>query len=146
MNYSLARCLVRLRGPLCLTVLTLGMSGCSSQVPATPKVLRCGVGPYFPTPGETRKQIEPFYRRLARQLEVLAGGFVTEGRIGLAEALRAGTLDVAWMGPWGYVLARHHDPSLRAIATVKYKDKPTYHALLLARADVPFATLEAAIA
>jgi phosphonate transport system substrate-binding protein len=108
------------------------------------KRLRCGVGPYFPTPSENRKQFEPLFQEMARQVDVPAEVVVTDDWIGLAEALRAGTLDVAWMGPWGYVLARHHDPLLRAIATVTYKGRPTYHALLLARADAPFGNLDEA--
>src|SRR5262245_21455967 len=99
MNHPLARCLAPLGGPLCLIILILGIGGCSSQEPTTPKVLRCGVGPYFPTPGENRKQFEPFYQEVGRQVQLPAEVFVTEDWIGLAEALRAGTLDVAWMGP-----------------------------------------------
>lgn len=38
------------------------------------------------------------------------------------------------------------DPSLQAIATVKYKDKPTYYSVLMARADAPFNPLNEAIA
>src|SRR5262245_38380371 len=109
-------------------ILVLGTTGCGSHNPAAARPLRCGVGPYFPTPGENRKQFEPFFREVALQVDLQAEVFVTEDWVGLAEALRAGTLDVAWMGPWGFVLARHHDPSLQAIATVKYKDRPTYHA------------------
>ncbi|MGL4240512.1 MAG: phosphate/phosphite/phosphonate ABC transporter substrate-binding protein, partial [Beijerinckiaceae bacterium] len=40
--------------------------------------------------------------------------------------------DVAWMGPWGYVLA-HHEGGARAIATVKYDGRPFYHAIILSR-------------
>jgi hypothetical protein len=90
-----------------------GSSGTGDAAPLTR--LRCGVGPYFPTPGETRKQFDPLFEEMAKQLGVPAEIVVTEDWIGLAEALRARTLDVCWMGPWGYVLARHHDPSMTAI-------------------------------
>src|SRR5262245_17586602 len=121
-------------------VLTAG--GCRQA--ETP--VKFGVGPYFPTPGENRKQFDPFFNDLAKQIQRPAEVTAADDWIGIAEALRSRTLDVAWMGPWGFVLARYHDPSMQAIATVKYKDKPTYHALLLASADAPFNSLDEAIA
>lgn len=108
--------------------------------------LSFGVGPYFPVPNENRKQFEPLFNQLAEQVNLPAEVTVADDWIGISEALRSRTLDVAWLGPWGYVLARHNDPSLQAIATVKYKDKPTYYSVLMARADAPFNTLDEAIA
>jgi phosphonate transport system substrate-binding protein len=108
--------------------------------------LKFGVGPYFPTPGENRKQFEPLFNDLAKQVNLPAKVTVTDDWVGISEALRSGTLDAAWLGPWGYVLANHNEPSIKAIATVKYKDKPTYFAVLMARADAPFNTLDEAIA
>jgi phosphonate transport system substrate-binding protein len=108
--------------------------------------LTFGVGPYFPTPNENRKQFEPLFSALADQVNLPAEVTVAEDWIGISEALRSRTLDVAWLGPWGYVLAKHNDPSLQAIATVKYKDQPTYYSVLMARADAPFNTLDEAIA
>lgn len=108
--------------------------------------LSFGVGPYFPTPNENRKQFEPLFDALAEQVNLPAEVTVADDWIGISEALRSRTLDVAWLGPWGYILAHHNDPSLQAIATVKYKDKPTYYAVLMARADAPFNTLDEAIA
>lgn len=108
--------------------------------------IKFGVGPYFPTPGENRQQFEPLFNELARQVGASADVTVAEDWVGISEALRSGTLDVAWLGPWGYVLAHHNEPSLEAIATVKYKDQPTYFSVLMAKADAPFDTLEEAIA
>jgi len=108
--------------------------------------LKFGVGPYFPTPGENSKQFEPLFNELAKQVNLPAKVTVTEDWVGISEALRSGTLDAAWLGPWGYVLANHNEPSIQAIATVKYKEKPTYYAVLMARADAPFNTLDEAIA
>jgi len=108
--------------------------------------LKFGVGPYFPIPNENRKQFEPLFKSLAAQLNLTADVTVTDDWIGISEALRSETLDVAWLGPWGYVLAHHNEPSLQAIATVKYKDKPTYYSVLMARAEAPFNTLDEAIA
>jgi phosphonate transport system substrate-binding protein len=108
--------------------------------------LEFGVGPYFPTSGENRKQFEPLFNELARAVNLPAKVTVADDWVGISEALRSGTLDAAWLDPWGYVLAHQNEPSIQAIATVKYKDKPTYYSVLMARADAPFNTLDEAIA
>lgn len=109
------------------------------------EVLEFGVGPYFPTPNETRDQFEPLFEAIAAEAGLEAKVVVTEDWIGISEALRSGTLDVAWLGPWGYVLAEHNEPSLEAIATVKYNEEPIYYSILMAKADAPFDTLDEAI-
>ena len=116
--------------------------------PETDKIseIKFGVGPYFPTPNENREQFDPFFERLAAAVDLPADITVTEDWVGISEALRSRTLDVAWLGPWGYVLANHNEPSIEAIATVKYKENPVYYSVLMARADAPFDTLEEAIA
>jgi phosphonate transport system substrate-binding protein len=114
--------------------------------PVALEQIQFGVGPYFPTPNENRQQFEPLFEMLAAEAGLPAKTVVTEDWIGISEALRSGTLDVAWLGPWGYVLAKHNEPSLEAIATVKYKEQPVYYSVLMARADAPFDTLEEAIA
>jgi phosphonate transport system substrate-binding protein len=145
----------RLRGILLAALMLAVVVACGSPSPeqttsasssATLSEIRFGVGPYFPIPDENRKQFEPLFQELAQQLDLPANITIADDWVGISEALRSGTLDVAWLGPWGYVLARHNAPSIQAIATVKYKDKPTYHSVLMARADAPFNTLEEAIA
>jgi phosphonate transport system substrate-binding protein len=108
--------------------------------------LKFGVGPYFPTPSETRNQFEPLFQKMAASVNADADVTVTQDWVGISEALRSGTLDVAWLGPWGFVLAQHAEPSLEAIATVKYQGNPYYYSLLMTRADAPYNTLEEAIA
>lgn len=108
--------------------------------------LKFGVGPYFPTPSETRNQFEPLFQKMAASVNAEADVTVTQDWVGISAALRSGTLDVAWLGPWGFVLAQHAEPSLEAIATVKYRGDPYYYSLLMARADAPYDTLEQAIA
>lgn len=108
--------------------------------------IKFGVGPYFPTPGENSKQFEPLFKELAQKVNLPSEVTVAEDWVGISEALRSGTLDAAWLGPWGYVLAHHNEPSIQAIATVEYKDKPTYYSVLMARLNAPFNTLDEAIA
>ncbi len=112
--------------------------------PATTK-LKFGVAPYFPTQAENRKQFQPLADELGKETGLPVELVLADDWVGISEALRAGTLDVAWLGPWGYVLAHHGEPAMQAIATVKYKGKPTYQAVLMARADAPFNTLDEAI-
>ena len=50
-------------------------------------------------------------------------------------ALSSGQVDVAWMGPWGYVIA-HNQGAGDVIATAKYNGKPVYHAIVIARPDI----------
>lgn len=130
-----------LAGIACFTVIACS----TTSVEQSNNVLRFGVGPYFPTPNETRDQFEPLFNQLAEAVGKEADVTVTEDWVGISEALRSQTLDVAWLGPWGYVLANHNAPEIQAIATVKYNEDPTYYSVLMARADAPFDTLEEAI-
>jgi len=92
--------------------------------------IRFAVGPFQPTAGDTRKAYEPFFRHIAEQLGRPYELTVTTDWAGIAIALGSGTVDVAWMGPWGYVLA-NNESGAQAIATVKYDGKPTYHAVII---------------
>jgi phosphonate transport system substrate-binding protein len=94
--------------------------------------LRFAVGPFLPTPSDTRRAFEPFFKHLAERLARPYELVVTNDWAGISIALANSQADVAWMGPWGYVLA-HHEGGARAIATVKYDGRPTYHAIILAR-------------
>lgn len=96
--------------------------------------LRFAVGPFQPTATDTRKAYEPFFRYLAEKLGREFELAVTTDWAGIAIALANQQADIAWMGPWGYVLA-HNEGGAQAIATVKYDGKPTYHAIIVSRAD-----------
>jgi phosphonate transport system substrate-binding protein len=106
--------------------------------PAGAETLRFAVGPFQPTPGDTRKAYEPFFAYLAKTLGVDYELVVTTDWAGIATALATGQADVAWMGPWGYVLA-NREGGAQAIATVKYDGKPTYHAIVVGRPDLQIA-------
>jgi phosphonate transport system substrate-binding protein len=94
--------------------------------------LRFAVGPFQPTPGDTRKAYEPFFKYLAQKLGADYELVVTNDWAGIAIALANGQADIAWMGPWGYMLA-HHQGGAKAVATVKYDGKPFYLAIILGR-------------
>jgi len=94
--------------------------------------LRFGVGPLQPTPTETKKAYEPFFAYLAKQLNREYDLTATTDWAGISVALANKQVDLAWMGPWGYVLA-HDDSGVRAIATAKYDGKPIYHAIVVCK-------------
>jgi phosphonate transport system substrate-binding protein len=112
---------------LAAAVLALGAGSVSAQ-----EKLRFAVGPFQPTPTDTRRAFEPFFKHLADKLGRPSELVVTNDWAGISVALANRQADVAWMGPWGYVLA-HHEGGARAIATVKYDGKPFYHAIILSR-------------
>ncbi len=94
--------------------------------------IRFAVGPFQPTAGDTRRAYEPFFAHLAGALGRPFELTVTTDWAGIAVALGSGQSDCAWMGPWGYVLARDR-AGAEALATVLYDGRPTYHAVILAR-------------
>ncbi len=100
--------------------------------------VRFAVGPFQPTAGDTRRAFEPFFAHLARALGRPYELTVTTDWAGIAVALGSGQADCAWMGPWGYVLAKDR-AGAEALATVLYEGRPTYHAIILGRPDLAIA-------
>lgn len=97
--------------------------------------LHFAVGPLLPTATETTKAWDPFFKFLAGKLGVEYDLAATTDWAGVAVSLASGQSDVAWMGPWGYILA-NDDSGAQAIATAKYDGKPIYHAIVIARPDL----------
>ncbi len=108
-------------------------AGVPTGRPATvPAVLRFGVGPLLPTATDTKAAWEPFFAWLASQLGTRAEVAAVDSWGGISVALGSDQLDVAWMGPFGYVLA-HARSGAEAIATAKYDGRPVYHAIVVGR-------------
>ena len=106
------------------------LGAASARAQTTP--IRFAVGPFQPTAGDTRRAYEPFFTHLAAALGRPFELTVTTDWAGIAVALANDQVDCAWMGPWGYVLAKGR-AGAEALATVQYQGKPTYHAIILAR-------------
>jgi phosphonate transport system substrate-binding protein len=104
----------------------------------TRKTLHFGVGPLLPNPDDTKKAYMPVFAHLAKELGVDFDLVATTDWAGMAVAMGSGQLDVAWMGPWGYVIA-NSATNCQAVATVKYDDKPIYYGIIIARPDLPVA-------
>ena len=105
----------------------------ASQAQGTP--IRFGVGPLQPTPGDTRRVYEPFFAHLAKALSRPFELVATTDWAGIAIALANEQVDCAWLGPWGYVIARDKS-GCDALTVVKYRDKPTYQAIIMSRPDL----------
>lgn len=97
--------------------------------------IRFAVGPLQPTPNDTKKAFEPFFKYVAEKLDRDYELVATTDWAGVSVALSSKQVDVAWMGPWGYVLA-YHAGGGQAIATVKYDGKPIYHAIVIGRPEL----------
>lgn len=115
-----------------------GDDGATEQAGEVPQTLRFGIGPYQPTADDTKAAFEPFFAYLADQLGADYQLDVTTDFAGIAVALANGQVDLAWMGPYGYVLA-NNDSDARAVATVEYDGEPTYHSIVIAAPDSPVA-------
>jgi phosphonate transport system substrate-binding protein len=113
------------------TLLTFNSTSLSAQ---TKPKLRFGVGPFLPSAEDTRKAYTPLFAHIAEKLQADFELFVTTDWAGMAVAMGSGQLDLAWMGPWGYVIA-NNSSDCQAIATVKYDEKATYQAIIIGKPD-----------
>lgn len=102
---------------------------------AQTKRMRFAVGPLLPTPEDTKKAFMPIFAHLATELGVDYDLAATTDWAGLAVAMGGQQVDIAWMGPWGYIIA-NNATNCQAVATVKYDDKPIYYAIIIARPDL----------
>lgn len=103
-----------------------------ATAPIVPSLLRFGVGPLLATPTDTKAAYEPFFAWLAGQLGTKHELNAVDSWGGISVALGTNQLDLAWMGPFGYVLANTRTGA-EAIATAKYDDKPIYHAIVVGK-------------
>jgi len=94
--------------------------------------LHFAVGPLQPTATDTKRVYEPFFAYLAKAIDVEYDLQATSDWAGVATALASDQADIAWMGPWGYVLANNAGGA-QAIAMVKYDGKPVYHAIIVGK-------------
>lgn len=118
------------RRNILLAAPTLALGICTGHAADAP--IRFAVGPFQPTAGDTRRAYEPFFQYLGAQLGRPFELTVTTDWAGIAVALANGQVDCAWMGPWGYVLAKDRSGA-EALAVVDYQGKPTYYAVIIAQ-------------
>lgn len=118
----------RRHAPFAVAAFIVGVATSSWSI--AQEKLRFAVGPFQPSASDTRKAYEPFFKHIAEKLGRDYELVVTTDWAGIAVALANKQADIAWMGPWGYVLA-NSEGGAQAIATVKYQGKPSYHAIIV---------------
>lgn len=132
------RSLLRLSLIVIAVVIALSTTG---PIRAQKQKIRFGVGPLQPTPGATKAAFEPFFAWIAKELDVDYELTATDSWAGISVAMLSNQVDVAWMGPWGYVLANDASDVLtskpiNAILTVKYDEKPIYYAIIVGKPNL----------
>lgn len=101
-----------------------------AQAAADP--IRFGAGPFLPTPDDTRRQWDPLFKYLAAKLDRPYTLQATSDWAGISVALASGQVDVAFIGPYGYELAKRHG-AVTPIAVMKVDGTTTYHSIVLER-------------
>lgn len=71
--------------------------------------------------------------RLKKEIEII----VTTDYSSMIEAMRFGRIEVAYFGPFSYVLAKSRATEIEAFAVGVEKGSPTYNSILIAAADGP---------
>jgi phosphonate transport system substrate-binding protein len=115
---------------LALALLVIGACGKSSP---SSKVLRVGF-----SPAEDAQQVirnaQPLVEILQKKLGIEVQPFVATDYTGVVEALRVGKLDIAFLTPASYVLAKN-EANVRVVLKSERKGSPFYYAAIITRTD-----------
>jgi phosphonate transport system substrate-binding protein len=84
---------------------------------------------------------QPIVEILQRQLGIEIQPFVATDYTGVVEALRVNKLDIAFLTPASYVLAKN-EANVRVVLKSERKGSPYYYAAIITRADSGIKTLE----
>lgn len=108
--------------------------------PPSGKILRVGF-----VPAEDVQQViqnaQPIVEILQKQLQMDVQPFVATDYTGVVEALRANKLDIAFLTPASYVLAKN-EANVRVALKSERKGSPYYYAAIITRADSGIKRLE----
>lgn len=77
-------------------------------------------------------------RTLSREVEIV----VTTDYSSMIEAMRFGRIEIAYFGPFSYVLAKSRAPGIEPFAVGVERGSPTYNSIVIAGTDSPVRTLE----
>jgi phosphonate transport system substrate-binding protein len=97
-------------------------------------------------PDENAATIIKNARPLAAHLEAVLGReievVVTTDYSSMIEAMRFGRIEVAYFGPFSYVLAKSRAPGIEAFAVGVVRGSPTYYSIVVATAGGPVRRLD----
>jgi phosphonate transport system substrate-binding protein len=120
-------------------LLTLAIVACGDSGKGG-KVMRVGF-----VPAENAQQVmqnaQPIVELLRKQLGMEVQPFVATDYTGVIEALRVNKLDIAFLTPASYVLAKN-EANIKVILKSERKGIPYYYAAIITRADSGIKTLE----
>src|SRR4026207_362073 len=106
----------------------------------SPAVLRGGFGPSADA-AQVMQNAQPVVEILRKELGMEIQPFVATDYTGVVEALRANKLDVAFLTPAYYVLAKN-ETNVKVVLKSERKGIPAYCAAIITRADRGIKTLE----
>jgi phosphonate transport system substrate-binding protein len=118
----------------------LGLLGACIESAKKPKVLRVGFVPAEDA-AQVMQNAQPVVEILRKQLDMEVQPFVATDYTGVVEALRANKLDVAFLSPASYVLAKS-ETNVKVVLKSERKGIPAYYAAIITRADSGIKTLE----
>src|SRR5258706_896379 len=120
-------------------LLTFTLIGCGESAKAV-KTLRVGF-----VPAEDAQQVmqnaQPLVEILHKELNMEIQPFVATDYTGIVEALRVNKLDVAFLAPASYVLAKN-EANIKVVLKSERKGIPYYYAAIITRADSGIRRLE----
>jgi phosphonate transport system substrate-binding protein len=123
-----------------LVLLSLVAVGGCGKPSNSPKVLRVGF-----VPAENAQQViqnaQPIVEILQKRLGMEVQPFVATDYTGVIEALRGNKLDIAFLTPASYVLAKN-EANVRVVLKSERKGSPFYYAAIITRADSGIQRLE----
>jgi phosphonate transport system substrate-binding protein len=124
----------------CLSLLlSFALSACGES-PKAVKTLRIGF-----VPAEDAQQVmqnaQPLVEILRKELGMEIQPFVATDYTGVVEALRVNKLDVAFLAPASYVLAKN-EANIKVVLKSERKGIPFYYAAIIVRADSGIKSLD----
>jgi phosphonate transport system substrate-binding protein len=120
-------------------LLTLSLTACGNSGKVG-KIIRVGF-----VPAENAQQVmqnaQPIVELLRKQLGMEVQPFVATDYTGVVEALRVNKLDIAFLTPASYVLAKN-EANIKVILKSERKGIPYYYAAIITRTDSGIKTLD----